>query len=228
MILSGSTLLALFNGKLLRLKHITVEVEASYWSRELLKNIQEKIVSEMEPLKGQPAFRVDLKEVVRLVQLDRRVHHVHVHRKLPNRLELKVKVHEPLALLMDKKGRLLPVSRDASLLPPVQEKVDLPILRGEKFHKRKDLRVKVLKMLEDISVMDQSRQKISEIRFDKRFGYVLYLLPNGVVIRLGKNDFSHKAQRVDKVIRYLESQDIVYRAIDARFAKKVIVKPRQF
>ena len=226
-ILLGGGVALLLKSQLAPLRQIQVEVNPGPWSKDLSESIKKHIFSQIEPFRGQSIWTVNLNDVVKQVQSDRRIREVRVQRRLPSRMELKVELHQPLALLMGFKGELLSVSRDASVLPPMGETMDLPILRGVNFHKEKELRVQALEMLEEISAVGlASHQSISEIRFDKKFGYVLYLLPHGVRVRLGKRRFAEKMSRVERVINYLENQDVEYRVIDARFLKKVVVKPR--
>ena len=55
---------------------------------------------------------------------------------------------------------------------------------------------------------------------------MVYLLPQGGIVRLGRGHFGEKIKRVERVLHYLEKQGIAYSVIDARFLKKVVVKPR--
>lgn len=210
-----------------QIHHIEVDVNPGSWSRELSESVKKGIVNRMEPFKGRPILTVNLEDMVETVKLDRRIHDIRVQRKFPNRMELKVVLHKPLVLLMGLRGELLSVSRDARVFPPMGETVDLPILRGMNFHRKKELRAQALQMLEGIPTTGWAgRQSISEVRFDKKFGYVLYLLPRGVRVRLGQSGLVQKMSRVERVINYLENQNVRYRVIDARFLKKVVVKLR--
>ena len=46
-------------------------------------------------------------------------------------------------------------------------------------------------------------------------------------VKVGDADFGPKFIRVEKVLAYLDSQNIKGRVIDARFSKKVVVRVRK-
>ena len=214
--------------QVVQLKRIQVQVESGFWSEDLGESVKSSVVQKVKPFKGKFIGSFSLKEVSDVVRSEPRVREVFVQRRLPNLLKLKVELHQPLVLLMGLKGELLPVARDASLFPPMGETADLPVLRGINFHREKNLIKQAVEMLEEISVTGLDvRNQISEIRFDKKLGYVLYLLSDGVRIHLGQGDYGEKVKRVERVMSYLENQKMKYSVIDARFSKKVVVKPRK-
>lgn len=226
-LIMSTGLALLLKSQVFRLHHIKVEVKPGSWSKKLSQSVREDMIRQMEPFKGKLLLTIPLKKVISTLQSDFRIHNIRVQRKLPDSMELKMELRQPLALLMGLRGELLFVSRDARLLPPMGEVVDLPILRGINFHRSRELRVQALQMLKEIPTSGlASRQNISEIRFDKKFGYILYLLPHGGPVYLGQGEFAQKIGRVEKVMNYLQSQNMKYRVIDARFLKKVVVKPR--
>lgn len=227
LVLMTLLLFLLANSEMFYLQHIEVNIKSNHWPRDTVESIKNQMIQRVEKFKGQPTWKVNLNEVAKVLEQESRVSGVLIFRRLPNRMELKVKLHEPIALLMDLDGRLLPVSKDASLLPSLGEVLDLPILRGLNFHKDQKLREGALSMLEEISSSRLSGlRSLSEIRFDKKFGYVVYLLAQGARVRLGQGNFTEKIKRVEKVLHYLEDQKIAYSVIDARLLKKVVVKPR--
>ena len=156
LILTIALIFFLARGEMFQLYHIEVNINPSPWSKKVVESIESEIINKVENFKGQATWRVDLNEVVKVIKEEPRVRHVRILRKLPNRMGLRVDLHEPLALLMGLNGDLLPVPKDARLLPAMGEPPDLPILRGLNFHKDRGLREQALRMLEDISVASLS------------------------------------------------------------------------
>lgn len=218
----------LVRNQVVQLKQIQVQVESGFWSEDLGESVKSSVEQKVKSFKGRFIGSFSLEEVSDVVRSEPRVSEVFVQRRLPNLLKLKVELHQPLVLLMGLKGELLPIARDARLFSPMGEPADLPVLRGINFHREKGLIKQAVEMLEEIPVEGLAgRTQISEIRFDKKLGYVLYLLVDGVRIHLGQGDFGEKMKRVERVMSYLEDQKMKYSVIDARFSKKVVVKPRK-
>ncbi len=228
MLLSGG-LAALLSSKVkvFQSHHIEVEIDSGPWSQEFLASFKKSVMNQLDPLRSQSIFTVNLNELSKKLKNDRRIQHISIQRILPHRMKLKMTLHKPIALLMGLQNELLSVSRDASILPPMGEAIDLPILRGLNFHKEEKLRAQALEFLEQIPKTGfTGYNNISEIRFDKKSGYVLYLLPHGVQLHLGQSHFAQKINRAERVMNYLENQNMKYRVIDARFPKKIVVKLR--
>jgi len=70
-------------------------------------------------------------------------------------------------------------------------------------------------------------KNISEIFYSKKEGFKIFLKGVATEVRMGDSDFGPKISRVEKVLSYLDSQNVKGRVIDARFSKKVVVRVRK-
>jgi cell division protein FtsQ len=69
-----------------------------------------------------------------------------------------------------------------------------------------------------------SQKKISEIFYDKKEGFWVQMVDQGLQVKLGEGQVSLKSARVGQVLDYVKSHDIKPRLIDANLSKKVILK----
>ena len=131
--------------------------------------------------------------------------------------------------MMSFKYGLHSVTSSGSILPVKLSKqdIDLPILRGANFHKDEVLRGKAVALLREVPDRGLfSKQNISEIRYEKKNGFILHLVNRNTLVKLGKDNFVQKSSFIERAMSYLESQRLEGRVIDARYSKKVVVKLR--
>jgi len=199
--------------------------KGSYLFAKIKKDLQPYVAS----LIGKPVWSVGLNDLMEHLSKDSRVAEVSIRRGFPNRIQLKIEPHRPVAMLLDRKNILYPIAFDGSLLPKTKasESLDLPIFRGKSFEKNEKLREQGITLLSDFpKEKNFSTKLISEIGFDKRKGFILFLAKTGSVIYLGHNDFADKLSKLERVLNYLNKEGMQGRVIDARFSKKVVVKLR--
>ncbi len=178
---------------------------------------------------GETLFGVSLKKIYQKVITDPRIKSINVKRRFPNQLTVEIEPLKPKLALMSFQHGLHIVSQSGKILPVKysEQNMDLPILRGANFHQKLGLRQKAIRLLEDIP--DQgifSRQNISEIRYDEKNGFSLFLVHRQTLVKLGQDFSPQKSSYIERAMSYLESQRMEGRVIDARFSKKVVVKLR--
>lgn len=218
-----------------RLKEIVVEemnsrdhFESEVTESAEFKDLGQKIRESVSEHFGQWLWRVSLNEVERLALQDIRVASVHVQRWFPNKIEIQLKRRKAILGLITQDG-VLPISVDATLLNriDVSEAYQFPILRGQIFRKSIESRKKVIALFEQIPREGLfSHAEISEIQYDKKEGYRFLLNRSQMQVLLLDEQVRQRSSRVEKVLRYLESQSIKGRVIDARLSKKVVVRLR--
>lgn len=212
-----------------RLQPIEIRLDEQSDQQHLYSRIRASLEKPMQAYRGRWLWDVSLDKVMSDVEHDRRVQSVRVSRKFPNRLVITVTPHRPVLAWVDEVGRLFPVAADASLLPaqPIRDATDVPLLRGQGFRNREDLRERAIRLVAELpEVGVLAPDMISEITYSEKTGFSVNLNKGGLTVRLGEDEFGRKARRVEQVLNYLQDQQLRGRVIDARFAKKVVVRLR--
>ncbi len=212
-----------------KLGSVKVIMDASSDQAMLFQQIEPSLQKALSKFEGNWLWRVPLEDVLMKVEGDKRVQSAKITRVFPNRLEVSVLPHQPAVAWVDEMGRFYPVAMDATLLPasPAQNVNDVPLLRGKAFKTDEELRAKALSLLNELPERGSlSKQKIAEITHSTKDGFALLLTEGGIEVRLGEGSISLKASRAERVINYLQDQRLRGRVIDARLAKKVVVRLR--
>jgi cell division septal protein FtsQ len=196
----------------------------------LFERIKSTLGPQFQSLTGRFFWEVSLNKVYDIAARDRRVRKVSIYREFPSRLRIEIEPQTPVLAYLSNDNRIYPLAADATLLPalPLNESSDLPVLRGEDLKDEPALRVKALELLELVPNEGPLRRKtVSEIFYSKKDGFRVFASGVASEIKFGDSDFGPKISRVEKVLTYLDSQNIKGRVIDARFAKKVVVRVRK-
>lgn len=195
----------------------------------MFEDIKNKIQSETKSYVGKYMWDIDLKDLMSQVELDKRVNKVQVQRKFPNKIEVKILSHEPIAIFIDKKNKITPVARDGTFMPELKKGdfLDVPILRGESLFKESTVRKMAIELLLNLENKERANlQSVSEIIYDPKSGFTLIFSPDGEILKIGTSDFSKRLNMSDQVFTYMQSKGLKGRVIDARFSKKVVVRLR--
>ncbi|MCB9025046.1 MAG: FtsQ-type POTRA domain-containing protein [Bdellovibrionaceae bacterium] len=195
----------------------------------MFEDIKSKIHLETKSYVGKYIWDIDLKDLLGRVELDKRVSKVQVQRKFPNKIEVKILPHEPIAIFVDKKNQFIPVARDGTFMPELRKGnfLDVPILRGENLLKDSMVRKMAIDLLLNLENKERANlQSVSEIIYDSKQGFTLIFSPEGETLKIGTSDFSKRLNMADQVFTYMQSKGLKGRVIDARFSKKVVVRLR--
>ena len=196
----------------------------------MFRKIQDSLKAQLRPFENRWIWDASLEEILKTVDMDPRVQMTHVVRHFPNKLQIVIRPKQTSTNLLDQDGFLHPIAMDGSLLPPLlaTQAPDRPALRGRQFFNNPSLRLKAVRLLEDLPERGLlSKAAISEIHYDEKTGFDLILISAGIVVRVGEESLGEKAQHIEQVLMYLQNQRVKGRVIDARFAKKVVVKLRK-
>jgi cell division septal protein FtsQ len=219
-----------FNTQWIRIQSVQIDMVDGSQEDQIFQRIRQSLNLQTAALTGKLFWQVPLKDVYEMALKDKRVKHVDVFREFPSSLRLVIEPHTPVLAYLAKDHRIYPVARDATLLPPLSAKEipDLPILRGDELKDKPALREEAIDLFEQIPDDGPLRKhSLSEIYFSKKDGFKVFISGADAEVRMGDTDFGPKVSRVQKVLAYLESQNIKGRVIDARYNKKVVVRVRK-
>jgi cell division septal protein FtsQ len=214
---------------MVKLQSVEILLDPSSRESFLFEKIQSSLQASLAHYNGLPFWKVRLDDVMSDVKNDRRVRIARIQRDFPHHLRVIVVPHEPVMGLLDEKGRVLPVAKDATLLPALTMKdaPNFPLLRGKEFMTDEALRMKAIELLDSIPNEGRFQSgNISEILHSNKYGFEIFLSDQPAEIKMGEGEFDLKAGRVEKVLSYLHNRNMQGRVIDARFGKKVVVRLR--
>jgi cell division septal protein FtsQ len=218
-----------FNSHWVQIQTVQIDMSKSSNQDLLFQRIRGSLMQQLKVYEGRYFWQVPLTTVFEAARKDRRVKSVAIFRDFPSRLRVEIEPHTPLLAYLSGDGRVYPVATDAALLPPISitESPDLPFLRGEDLKDETALREKTIELFN--TVPDQgplTKANISEIVYEKKEGFKIFVNGTRAEIKVGDSDFGPKLSRAQKVLAYLDSRNIKGRVIDARFSKKVVVRVR--
>jgi len=157
---------------------------------------------------------------------------VRVQRFFPHTLTIVVAERDPAVVV--NMGYLYYLDRNGEIFKPlnVGDRLDYPILTGiTEDDMAKDptaTREVMRRVLELIALVDNGGifklEDLSEIHYDKGYGFTMFTAQGGVPVKLGNGAFEEKLARLAKIYRGLQTQmpSVVY--IDLDYRDRIIVK----
>lgn len=197
---------------------------------QFLKPNVDQLEATLAKYKGISLWNIKLKNISKEAKDCDWIERAMISRSWPATLSLKIVPYEVKLLYMAKAGKLVPIIKDGSFLNPVEAKQapDVALLQGESFANKNELRKKAVDVIEQIPAEGSfSRKTISEIRYDGKEGFWMTMIKTGVQVKIGDDQVALKANRVSKVVDYLENRQFDARVIDANLSKKVLVRLRK-
>jgi cell division septal protein FtsQ len=228
-VLASSAVLVAFNPAWIKVESIELDLSRNSNQDLLFQRIKLTLGPQFSKLEGRYFWQVPLQSVYDLATKDKRVKKVSIYREFPSSLRVEVEPYTPVLAYLSNDGRIYPVATDATLLPALSaaDAPDLPFLRGEDLRENSALRENAIELYNHIPQDGTlNKKQISEIAYTKKDGFKLFISGHANEVRMGDTDFGPKISRVQKVLSYLDSQNIKGRVIDARFSKKVLVRVR--
>lgn len=191
--------------------------------------IEDRLKLRLARFFNQPIWKAPITEMTAQVMEEKWVKDVRVSRSIPNTIKVWVQPRGMAALVRDSKSRVLPVSIDGSLLPPLENSMpDLPFLSGHNLYESFELReraIEFLNLLPEAGFFSQ--RTVSEVIYSDKEGFVAVVGDGGFEILLGQKSSPEKVDEVNKVMEYLRAKSVNARVIDARLSKKVLVRLRK-
>ncbi len=206
-----------------------------------LKNIQvsaakhltrEEILALVGLETGQDLARMDLKRMGEQLSQNPWVETVRINRYFPDRISIAIKEREPLAIVnmgyiyyLDKKGIVFKVLNQG-------DKLDYPVVTGfteeEMSTNPAGTREALKTTCELLGVLKEKGAfilaDVSEIHYDKGYGFTLFTASGGLPVKIGAGDFAAKVDRFARVYQELMTQRPTLHYIDLDYSDKIIVK----
>ncbi len=157
---------------------------------------------------------------------------VQVRRYFPDTLAIEITERQPVAVV--NMGYLYYLDANGELFKTLTEgdSLDYPVITGVSDDDlSRDPAGAKTAFVEGLGLIDLLKkgtvvglQDISEIHYDKGFGFTLFTCRGGVPIRLGNGNFAEKLGRLAKIYADIRGQMPVVQYIDLDYADKIIVK----
>jgi len=207
-----------------RLKNIEVS-SAKHLNRE-------EVLGLIGVIAGQDLARMNLKRMGEQLAQNPWVETVRIHRYFPDRLSITFTEREPLAIVnmgyiyyLDKKGTVFKVLNQG-------DKLDYPVVTGfteEELGNNPAGTAEALKTTCELLGILRERgafilADVSEIHYDKGYGFTLFTATGGLPVKVGSGDFTAKIDRFARIYRDLMVQRPSLHYIDLDYNDKIIVK----
>ncbi|NVO00653.1 MAG: FtsQ-type POTRA domain-containing protein [Geobacteraceae bacterium] len=158
---------------------------------------------------------------------------VRVRRTFPHSLFIDVQERQPIGVVS--MGYLYYLDARGDIFKPLQEgdSLDFPVITGLAEDDlirdpagTKDTLKGILAILQQLKKERNgiSLADISELHYDKGFGYTLFTMNRGLPVRLGTDGFSEKLDRFAKVYAQLQPQIPSIEYIDLDYNDRIVVK----
>jgi cell division septal protein FtsQ len=215
---------ALGKVSLFRVKNIEVSTAKHLTREEILS------LAEVEP--GRDLLRMNLKQMGEHLLQNPWVETVRIHRYFPDGLSISITEREPVAVVnmgfiyyLDKKGSVFKALNQG-------DRLDYPVVTGFSEEDMTGDPGGAQNALRDTcDLLDVLRQKgtflladISEIHYDKGFGFTLFTASGALPVKIGSGDFSAKIDRFSRIYRDLMAQRATLHYIDLDYSDKIIVR----
>jgi cell division septal protein FtsQ len=181
---------------------------------------------------GRDLLKMNLKRMGEQISQNPWVETVRIRRYYPDGLSIAIIEREPLAVVnmgffyyLDKKGAVFKVLNQG-------DRLDFPVITG---FSEEDLssdpagsKVALQNTCELLKILREKGSfilaDVSEIHYDKGYGFTLFTASGGLPVKIGATDFSSKIERFAKVYQELMAQKANLHYIDLDYNDKIIVK----
>lgn len=215
---------ALASVSLFRLQKIELSATRRISREEVLA------ITGLEP--GRDLMRMDLKKMGEQLSQNPWVETVRIRRSYPDTVSIALTEREPLAVVnmgyfyyLDGKGTVFKVLNQG-------DRLDYPVVTG---FSEDDLNSDPAGMKEALGATCQLltllREKcpfvladVSEIHYDKGYGFTLFTASGALPVKVGSGDFSAKFSRLARIYRNLMAEQQTIQYIDLDYSDKIIVK----
>lgn len=181
---------------------------------------------------GLNTFNLDLELIGHKIAENPWVRNAWVQRIFPRQIDIKIEERKPLAIInlgylyyLDSQGEVFKVLDSTDSL-------DFPVVTGFDYQKIKQCDPRCasdLKRVVDLVTDLQQRKKfglqqVSEIHREAGGGFALFTLADSVKVRLGRDEFTKKLDRLERIYVELQPRLSILDYIDLNVDEKVIVR----
>jgi cell division protein FtsQ len=181
---------------------------------------------------GDDLLTMKLRRVGEQLQKNPWAEKVRVRRYFPHTLAITIAEREPVAVV--NMGYLYYLDKKGEVFKPLNEgdRLDYPVLTGineEDMGKDPAGAREALKGALALIALLNGKQvpalaDISEIHFDRGYGFTLFTVQGGVPVKLGNSAFGEKLARLARIYPALQAQMPILEYIDLDYNDKIIVK----
>ncbi len=160
------------------------------------------------------------------------VEKVKVRRYFPHTLVIDISEREPIAVV--NMGYLYYLDRNGEVFKPLTlgDRLDYPVLTGfteeEMAKDPAGSRAALKGAIELIGMLQGGTafklEDVSEIHYDKGYGFTLFSALGGLPVKLGSSGFGEKLARFSRIYKELQAQMPNLEYIDLDYSDKIIVK----
>ncbi|MCL2760032.1 MAG: FtsQ-type POTRA domain-containing protein [Desulfuromonadales bacterium] len=198
-----------------------------------LERLSKDEVQQMASVKqGDDLLKLNISKIGEQLSKNPWIANVKVQRNLPDSVSISIVERKPVAIVS--MGYLYYMDSNGDVFKPLQEgdNLDFPVVTGlseDDFIKdpsgAKETLAGVLELLKDMrqSGSQVLMSDISEIHYDKGYGYTMFTLSNGLPIRVGMDDFGNKIQRFCKIYNELQLQLSNLQYVDLDYADRIVI-----
>ena len=193
---------------------------------------QEQVVELSDIRQGLNTFDLDLGLIGRKIEENPWVREARVERVFPREVMISIVERQPVAII--NLGYLYYLDRHAEVFKVLDaaDKLDFPIITGFDYQKVEQRDPQISEELKQIVVLMadlEQRQlfsldQVSEIHRNPSGSLALFTLASGVKVRLGREDFSKKIDRLERIYAQLKPRLPILDYIDLNVDEKVIVR----
>ncbi len=193
---------------------------------------ESEIIALSDIAAGSSIFDLDLELIGRRIEENPWVAQARVDRIFPREIIIRLQERVPRAIInfgylyyVDASGEVFKVLSSG-------DRLDFPVLTGierdDLIEQPEDSRALLRRA---VSLLEELRERrhfnlesVSEVHIDSSEGFVLFTYASGVPVRLGKEGFAAKLDRLERIYKELEPRLAVLDYIDLNVADRIIVK----
>ena len=198
----------------------------------LRKLTRDEVVALTGVKPGDAMLSLRLKRIGEQLAKNPWVEKVTVRRYFPHTLAIELVEREPVAVV--NMGYLYYLDKKGEVFKPLQEgdRIDFPVVTGvteddmaKDPNGSREAFQGVLRLVAILATGTAFRlEDVSEIHYDKGFGYTLFTSRGGVPVRVGNKGFEAKLGRLARIYQDLQTQTSRMEYIDLDYNDKIIVK----
>lgn len=186
----------------------------------------EEILSHSGVTRGMSIWAIDPHQVEERLLSVSGIRAARVQREFPQRVAIHVQTRRPLAVIARPTVTYLDERGVPFTLPTQHPELDLPYVTGlpEEAIDSVTTRAALVGVLPLLPLATLWAEPLSEIHWDQKHGYTLFLARRRLTIRLGWETAPEKFAQVGMVLTHLLDEGLSA-VIDARFVNQVVVRP---
>jgi len=181
---------------------------------------------------GDDIIRLNLRRIGEQLEKNPWIESVRVRRYFPHTLAIEIAEREPVAVI--NMGHLAYLDTKGTVFKPLTEgdNLNYPIITGvTEDDMARDPSGSGRALKEAVGLIALLKQgqafrldDVSELHYDKGFGFTLFTTQGGIPVRLGTDGYPDKLARLARIYKELQPQMLTLEYIDLNYTDKIIVK----